>query len=973
MLRRACHDRLWTAGTSHCVTPAELAVPSVLSTIFEAQLLARALGAAVGRSRRAEHSDGDVGERRVAAVTACPRDGSRSRPVALDCVDAARSLQDARRRRLQKRPLAVASRSLLSDARIALGGASLLAGDRGALSEVTRTIPGIATGDSRGSSAASGKFDGRAHVNGTAESVATDHGVRRSQLRTGRNGCLQWMAATRGLAAPIRPGSRGAGMGSLSSQMGDLPATLYFGRAFDNNTASIVPETPQHLPALWASASQPEFNAAVRQIDQKLKVTNATLAKVPFDLEHWTGRRRAVPERSARAPQRRPDPVAVQGHHLGSEAPLQVAVARLLGYRWPDQEPDALDELADADGIVPLSSVGGERPAAERLRALLARAYGDAWSPALLDRLLAEAGSPERPSRPGCATILRPARQALPQRPFIWHVWDGRKDGFSVLCNYHRLDRATLEKLTYTLLGDWIERQRAAGDEPGAEARLSCRPRPPGEAEAILEASRPTTSTSAGRRLAEQPIGWEPDLDDGVRLNIRPFVTAGILRAKVNVNWNKDRGKNPDGSERINDLHSTLAEKRAAGRRRGERDGSGTFLDALVAALDAARAPRTCRAAPVAILWPDEARQWGPIVAELRGRRLILELGDYDPQNLRGPAYWIRCVVDGRIAVPDPAEPAYRSSICRATPAPRSAPSRRRREAQAPRRTPVPRGDLRPAERPGLDDRGVPPVEERGGLGIEVADDQATKDAMLRARAELAASLSRSCGSGAAARGLLRQPARAGPRPRRPPVARRSGRVPSATDAGAVGRVPARVRRAIRDRARRRRDRRGGRARPAGRRVGRRVARYADAPGPLPVDRAAPPRSRPRSACATPSACSTDRSARGPRTTRKRRRTARRPTPGRPRPGLTAAAERIAELEQEHRERRSVGVGAARGRAAGVALEQLAELARLTRQNVPAGAVAGASSPRTPRVAGKPTTRSCGRSPRDCQGGPGCG
>jgi len=27
-------------------------------------------------------------------------------------------------------------------------------------------------------------------------------------------------------------------------------------------------------------------------------------------------------------------------------------------------------------------------------------------------------------------------------RPFIWQVWDGTKDGFSVLLNYHKLDQA---------------------------------------------------------------------------------------------------------------------------------------------------------------------------------------------------------------------------------------------------------------------------------------------------------------------------------------------------------------------------------------------------------------------------------------------------------------------------------------------------------------------------------------------------
>ena len=51
-----------------------------------------------------------------------------------------------------------------------------------------------------------------------------------------------------------------------------------------------------------------------------------------------------------------------KGHLKGSTDPLQVAVARLLGYRWPDQEPDKLDALADGDGIVPIPSARGDRP-----------------------------------------------------------------------------------------------------------------------------------------------------------------------------------------------------------------------------------------------------------------------------------------------------------------------------------------------------------------------------------------------------------------------------------------------------------------------------------------------------------------------------------------------------------------------------------------------------------------------------------
>ena len=54
---------------------------------------------------------------------------------------------------------------------------------------------------------------------------------------------------------------------------------------------------------------------------------------------------------------------------------------------------------------------------------------------------------------------------------------------------------------------------------------------------------------------SEQAIGWEPDINDGVRQNIRPFMKAelrtggrkgaGVLRWKPNINWGKDRGKEP--------------------------------------------------------------------------------------------------------------------------------------------------------------------------------------------------------------------------------------------------------------------------------------------------------------------------------------------------------------------------------------------------------------------------------------------
>ncbi len=89
--------------------------------------------------------------------------------------------------------------------------------------------------------------------------------------------------------------------------------------------------------------------------------------------------------------------------------------------------------------------------------------------------------------------------------------------------------------------------------------------------ELILEGEPPYDIFVRWKPLHEQPIGWEPDLNDGVRLNIRPFVEAGVLRTKFTINWKKDRGKDPTPNatgttERHNDRHLTLAEKRAARR-----------------------------------------------------------------------------------------------------------------------------------------------------------------------------------------------------------------------------------------------------------------------------------------------------------------------------------------------------------------------------------------------------------------------
>jgi hypothetical protein len=257
-----------------------------------------------------------------------------------------------------------------------------------------------------------------------------------------------------------------------------------------------------------------------------------------------------------------------------------VAVARLMGYRWPEQEADDLDRLADADGIVPIPAVRGEPPAAERVYEVLRAAYGSEWSASLLDRLLTDAGA-----RPGTSLddwlrdrFFEQHCGRFHHRPFVWHVWDGRKDGFSCLVNYHALDHKRLETLTYAYLQDWIHHQAndAKSGKAGADLRLRAAQELKEKLERILAGEPDYDIFVRWKPLSAQPIGWHPDLNDGVRLNIRPFLTAGILRKNPNIKWSKDRGTEPlrdkaqfpwfwDGDrftgERVNDVHLPLAIK----------------------------------------------------------------------------------------------------------------------------------------------------------------------------------------------------------------------------------------------------------------------------------------------------------------------------------------------------------------------------------------------------------------------------
>ncbi|MCX2941503.1 N-6 DNA methylase [Rahnella perminowiae] len=415
--------------------------------------------------------------------------------------------------------------------------------------------------------------------------------------------------------------------GVAVSQMSSLPVSLYYGDAFDSNTCPIIPQNNNQLPAIWAYVSSPDFCIEVRKIDQKVAVANATMAKPPFDLAYWSEvAKKQYPNGLPQLYSDDPTQWIFHGHPCASvvwnkntkitdvgefrqdNSVPHVAIARLVGYQWPaESDPDMelasemrlvmkknadFDYLVDDDGIVCIPAVRGEKTAAKRLTDILYKAYGDAWSSSVEDNLLKSANAKDWESWLRDKFFEQHCK-LFQHRPFIWHIWDGLKDGFSALVNYHKLDYKGLERLIYTYLDDWIsiQKRNIADGVDGADIRLIAAENLKEQLEAILEGEKGLDIFVRWKALEEQPIGWNPDINDGVRLNIRPFMLAkdvgkkgaGVLRVQPNIHWKKDRGTDVESApwyklglqyggnlgDRINDHHLTLAEKREARENKG--------------------------------------------------------------------------------------------------------------------------------------------------------------------------------------------------------------------------------------------------------------------------------------------------------------------------------------------------------------------------------------------------------------------
>lgn len=160
---------------------------------------------------------------------------------------------------------------------------------------------------------------------------------------------------------------------------------------------------------------------------------------------------------------------------------------------------------------------------------------------------------------------------------------------------------------------------------------------------------------------------------------------------------------------------------------------SGTFIEAVKESLAAAgRYNSGDTMPPAAILWTDTDGEWQPVVTRLRPLLPeLLTLGDYDVGQRTGPAIWLRCVVDGvlpEVTLPEKAVPVL------------YLPRVSRQLLRSPEECPE---ELKPLVE--LQYRGAVwtqlngkdwtveafLVSESGGLGLDLARDYATRNALL--------------------------------------------------------------------------------------------------------------------------------------------------------------------------------------------------------------------------------------------------
>jgi len=213
---------------------------------------------------------------------------------------------------------------------------------------------------------------------------------------------------------------------------------------------------------------------------------------------------------------------------------------------------------SDDDGIVPFNRSTGETPLPERVRHELAALFPGRDESQLEVEIVNELKRSVKGYRK-CASLDDWLANAYfeyhaglyKSRPIYWHVASAQGTSpfaFGALVHYHRFDKNRMQKLRASYVRDTIEElRRDAGlaDKAGrADDRVELQAKleevqaldkklqlvQEGHHEGAEGGDRDFRILTPWKEHAKRPKGWNPDLDDGVKVNIAPLDRAGILR-----------------------------------------------------------------------------------------------------------------------------------------------------------------------------------------------------------------------------------------------------------------------------------------------------------------------------------------------------------------------------------------------------------------------------------------------------------
>ncbi len=265
----------------------------------------------------------------------------------------------------------------------------------------------------------------------------------------------------------------------------------------------------------------------------------------------------------------------------GIPAPTRTIIEASLGDRppeiiWPQMEGKTADQkrmehiwrllsyavklvvAADDDGIVSFNAVNGEPRLVERVRDELATIFPDHDANQVNVEIANELKKTVKGYRK-CASLEEWLDNIFfeyhcglyKSRPIFWHIASAQgtsRFAFGALVHYHRFDKNRMAKLRSSHLRDAIEefrREAGLADKDGrSDDRLEWQAKVE-EAQALDKklqliqegyhegpegSERDFRILTPWKKPGERPKGWDPDLDDGVKVNIEPFEMACVLR-----------------------------------------------------------------------------------------------------------------------------------------------------------------------------------------------------------------------------------------------------------------------------------------------------------------------------------------------------------------------------------------------------------------------------------------------------------